>query len=363
MKEILKKAVVVIPSLGPDDNMLNYVNELIEKGFSKILLINDGSDDEDERYYRNLLDKHTDVIHYVKHNVNEGKGRALKTGFHYILNTFTNDEITGVVTADADGQHSVKDTINVALKLIETETYVLGCRNFNAENIPPKSEFGNKVTTFVFKQLYGKKITDTQTGLRGLPFNELKFIIPLIGEKFDYEINMLIHMVTSIKDIEEVEIDTIYFDSNRATHFDAVKDSIKIYKIMFKQFFLYTGSGLLSFIVDVSFFTLFITLFGLNGVVTQAIFLSTLLARILSSLLNYNLNKNVVFKNSENNKTIFVKYYALCIMQMLLSWFLVSQVFTRSTIYITLIKIFIDILLFLISFQIQKKWVFIKGAE
>ncbi|MFI3173415.1 MAG: glycosyltransferase, partial [Eubacteriales bacterium] len=343
-----------------------YVRALIKAGCSKILLVNDGSKEELLYHYQQLLEEFPEQITCVRHHVNEGKGRALKTAFHHVLNTYSKDEVVGVVTADADGQHGVEDTIHVAEELLKSNSVVLGCRDFNQSNVPPNSRHGNKITTNVFGLLYGKRVSDTQTGLRGIPHDQLARLITLKGERFEYEINTLIDAVSSKQEIIECPIETIYYDSNRATHFNAVKDSLRIYSVIFKQFFLFTCSGLTSFVVDIALFSFIILCFDLTTNSDVAIYISTIVARIISSIVNLTLNKNIVFKTEKadkTNKNVIAKYYTLCVAQFLLSAFLVAKVYSMTIIFVSLVKIIIDTLLFLVSFQIQQRWVFKGGKE
>ena len=126
--------------------------------------------------------------------MNQGKGRALKTAFSCLLNEYKPEEISGVVTVDADGQHSPEDPKRVAEALLEEEALILGTRNFSKDT-PFKSRYGNHITTAVFALLYGKKIRYTQTGLRGIPYGFLAECLRLEGERFEYEIKMLIDTV------------------------------------------------------------------------------------------------------------------------------------------------------------------------
>ena len=350
----LNKAVILIPSLDPDDKMPNYVKELIDAGCKHILVVNDGSKDEFIHYFDDIRNYKEVIV--LNHEVNKGKGAALKTGFKYVLDNM--HDIKAIITADADGQHATDDTINVALKTLETNEIVFGTRNFNEEIVPFKSRNGNKITTFMFKLLHGRLVNDTQTGLRGLPIDFIPTCLTLTGDRFEYEIMMLIQIVRENRKIIELPIKTIYFESNRATHFNTFKDSYKIYKIMFATFFKFTGSSLLSSVIDIGLYTLlFNCIFsGLDS--NKAIFLSTLLARIVSSLFNFFMNKSKVFISEGSIKKTMLRYYALACMQMLLSWLLVTFVFERINMNTTIIKIIVDTLLFIISYQIQHKWVF-----
>lgn len=360
-----KKIVVLIPALNPNADLIDYIKELATaKKNIDVIVVNDGSKKELDYIFEELAKIKSCIV--LKHAINLGKGRALKTGFNYFLNNYTEKETLGIITADSDGQHAIKDIIEIGeqLNTANQECLILGTRDFNEEHVPFKSRKGNKITTFIFKLLYGKKINDTQTGLRGLTYSFVKDCLSLDGERFEYEINMLIEAVRKNISIVEHTIETIYFDNNSETHFNPIKDSIKIYKVMFGKFFKYILSSLASAIIDILLFTLIFTLSYHNINKEISIVLSTILARIFSSLFNYTVNKNVVFNDAKGKITI-IKYYILCFFQTIMSWALVNSTFliAHEHIHPSIIKIVVDTILFLISFQIQQHWVFRKEKK
>lgn len=229
--------VVIIPSLNPDENLVKTVKNIIVQGFEKIIIVDDGSKSECQCFFEEL--SNLTQVQIIHHDINKGKGAALKTAFTYYLHNYDQKTYTGVVTADADGQHLAEDIYKNALRLHneilvgETDVLVLGTRDFDNPIVPFKSKSGNKITTTIFKILYGKRINDTQTGLRGISNDYLKRCLKLQGERFEYEINMLIDAVVCGVKILEEQITTVYLNNNRETHFNPIKDSIKIYKVMF----------------------------------------------------------------------------------------------------------------------------------
>src|SRR5574344_755488 len=349
------KIVILIPSLNPDMKLVNYVNELIINGAKNIIVVNDGSSTKYDKYFSMIKDKCVVLVH----SVNQGKGRAMKTGFNYYLNNYPTYD--GVVTADSDGQHSAVDTMKIASKLSKNKnSLILGCRDFNDSSVPFKSRYGNKITSLIFKLLYGKYISDTQTGLRGFSNDFIKKCLKMTGEKYDLEINMLIEAVMKKVNIIEEPIETIYINDNSSSHFNPVKDSIKIYKILFAKFLKFAFSGIFSSIVDIGLFSLFI--YALKFIIKEQywyILIATVIARIISSLVNYSLNKNVVFDSK--NKHSFIKYYILVVIQMILSSTFVYLLHNKLIFNETLCKVIVDLILFFISFQIQQKIVFKVG--
>lgn len=353
--------VVVIPSLNPDENLVHTVETVVEKGFSDIILVDDGSKEACQKYF-DSLSKLPEIV-VLHHEKNKGKGAALKTAFSYYLKNYDQKVYKGVVTADADGQHLAIDIYKTSEKLlheIENEDdrkLVLGTRNFDEPIVPFKSRSGNKITTVIFQLLYGKRINDTQTGLRGISNTYIEDCLSLKGERFEYEINMLIDAVTSKVGISEEIIETVYLNQNRETHFHPIKDSFKIYKVMLRNFIKFSCTGLLSMILDQGLFAVLVNfVFGFLKV-ENAIVISTILARICSSIFNYMVNKNIVFE-SKTGIISFVRYYILCVVQMLVSAAGVALAYTITKGNSSLLKIIVDVLLFFISYQVQRRWVF-----
>lgn len=353
--------LAIIPSLNPDEKLINTVTTLIKEGFTDILLVDDGSKKECRHFFEKL--SLLSEVTVLTHKKNRGKGAALKTAFKYYLENYDLTEYCGVVTADADGQHLAEDIKNTADRLEkmkkdgECKALVLGTRNFDDPIVPFKSKKGNKITTNVFQLLYGKRINDTQTGLRAISNDYVKDCLRLQGERFEYEINMLVDAVVSKVLISEEIIQTVYLNDNRETHFDPVKDSIRIYKVMFRSFMKFSCAGLLSMLLDQGMFALFVNLIFAFLSPENAILISTVGARICSSLFNYMINKNVVFGSNKGNRTL-IRYYILCASQMAVSALGVSAFYMITKGNASLIKLFVDLLLFFISYRIQQKWVF-----
>lgn len=355
MKTDAKNIFILIPSLDPDQNVVDYVDKLFDVGLNNIVIVNDGSKKDTLHFFDEIKNKHKEVI-FLTHEVNKGKGEALKTGFKYILDTYSNCK--GIVTADADGQHLASDTLKVAEALLDTNDVVFGTRDFNKEIVPFKSRNGNKITTFFFKLLYGVLVNDTQTGLRGLPTDFARECLELPGSRFEYEIEMLIKVVNDKRRIVEVEIETVYLNSNRQSHFNPFKDSFKIYKVMFSQFISYSIVSILSFVIDISIYTILINTLLKNVNYSKGILLSTIIARVVSSLFNYFSNRNKVFKNGSN--TSIIKYYVLAICNMLISSGLVTFLFSKISFNSSIIKVVVDTILFIVSYTVQRTWVFNK---
>ena len=351
---------IIIPAYNPDTRLIEYCRELINAGFKKIIIIDDGSRNECKPVFEEL--QHLPQITLLTHAVNMGKGRALKDAFNYYLIKIKPEGYNGVITADSDGQHLAKDVIRIAEEMHKyPDSLILGCRDFNGKNVPFKSKYGNRITKNVLKFLVGGSISDTQTGLRGIPSHYVEKCCCFPGERFEYETNMLIDSIRTKIDIREIEIETLYFDNNNETHFDTIKDSLAIYRTIFSTFLKFIISSFSSFIVDyVLFSILFFCLVTFKA--DLRIWISTIIARIFSSLFNYKLNKKAVFSADADNKTI-LWYYLLCICQMACSAYLVSIFNRYGILKVEIAKIVADTILFLISFQIQGRFIFRKRTK
>lgn len=351
-QELNKRIPIVIPSYEPDEKLVLLVEALVAAGFWQILVVDDGSEGEK---YRELFAK-TEALGctVLHHAVNLGKGRALKTAFNHCIYYYP--DAIGCVTIDSDGQHTVPDmTACMESLLANPQSLILGVRNFNKGGIPLRSSFGNKLTSRVMKILTGLSISDTQTGLRAIPMSFMCELMEEKGERFEFETNMLLAAKESGRAIVEVPIQTIYIEENKTSHFHPIRDSIKIYVIFFKFIF----SSLSSSIVDLVLFTLFLWMLG-DGVckTVSSIMLATIFARILSAIYNFIINYKVVFKSKHNAGRAIVKYAVLAVFIMLASGFLVETLYGLLAIPEVIIKIFVDVFLFLVSFWVQREVVY-----
>ena len=345
---------IILPSLDPNEKFKGVVEELIGSGFEHIVIINDGSDAEHLHWFEEAAEHEQCTV--LTHEVNRGKGRGLKDGFAYVAEKLP--EVKGVITIDGDGQHLTRDIIACGEKMLENpDKVVLGCRDFNQPGIPPRSVAGNKTTARLFRLCYGIKLSDTQTGLRAIPAQYLKRFCEISGERFEYETNMLLNMKRMGIGFIEQPITTVYDPEDYSSHYDAVKDSWRIFKVMFK--FLLSSMG--STLIDLGMFYLVMKLFG-AGLGAYRELVSTAVARAFSSFANFSANNAVVFENRKHYKRALARYYCLCIPQMLVSAGLVTLInhllANSVPILATLIKFAVDACLFFISYGIQREWVF-----
>ena len=229
MYDVKQRLAIVLPSLDPDYKFSAVVKGLTEAGFEHIIIVDDGSDASHQEPFREAEAYPCCTV--LHHQGNKGKGRALKTAFAHVLAHLP--EVEGVITIDGDGQHLLKDIIACGERMLgEPGTVVLGCRDFDAPGVPPRSVAGNKTTSRMFRLFYGIRLSDTQTGLRAIPRTCLERFCRIEGERFEYETNMLLEMKRMGIAFLEQPIATVYDPEDYSSHYNAVKDSLRIFRIM-----------------------------------------------------------------------------------------------------------------------------------
>lgn len=341
--------VILIPAYNPDKKMISLVKELAEK-FEKIMIVNDGCSEE----YNEIFDAVKEQAHILVHDKNCGKGRALKTGFEYIVKQ--EPDVIGVVTADADGQHTLTDISNcVDLFLKNPQKAIFGCRDFKSDTkIPPRSRFGNRLTSRLMKFFCDIVLSDTQTGLRVFSKDSLPGLLQVKGERYEYEMNCIFHLKDEHIEWEEMPIEVIYIDNNESSHFNPIVDSFRIYKVFLKFCISSFGSALL----DLGIFSL-LSYFLQDRSSAYYILIATVCARIISGIFNFSLNR-WIFASKSKVTSSAPRYLILWFVQMMLSAFLVDGVVKYIWQSETPVKIIVDSILFFISYKIQQKWVFCK---
>ena len=358
----LSKISVVLPSLDPDEKLTAVIDGLLEYGFTDIILVNDGSKPENLHYFEDNAAAHPE-IHLLHHPVNRGKGAALKTAFTWFLEN--RPDGLGVVTVDGDNQHHPEDTRACSERLLETGKLILGVRDFSLPHVPERSRKGNRITSAVFKIFCGMEISDTQTGLRAIPRKDLEILNKVWGDRFEYETNMLLALKENGIPFDEVKIRTVYIEENKSSHFRVIQDSWRIYKLILGHFFKYTASSLLSSLVDTALYTVMNLLCKdvLTGFVMTAI--PFLVARVVSSVLNFYMNKRLVFHSKGSTAKEFLKYLLVALptagAQVLLTHgtYLLFGITEAQTGIRTFIYVCVMTALFFLSYSLQERWVFL----
>ena len=310
---------IVIPAYQPDNKLIKLIEKIHEKSDFRILVIDDGSSSK----CQNIFDKAEQYATVLRHQVNQGKGQSLKTALDYIQQQ---NSYGTVVTADADGQHKIWDILRTANKASEN---------------PNKLILGVRV-----------EVADTQTGLRAFTTNLIPFMLKIEGQRYEYEMNMLLE-ATKEYQILEVPIETVYINDNEDSHFRPIKDGLMIYKNIFK----FALSSLSSFVVDYLVYAIAI-LFLPTAPTSFRIFLANGLARVTSSIFNYSTNKKLVFKNDDSLVKTGMGYFGLAVGLFVLDTLLIRLFFTVFGINLLIAKIIVGILLFAVSWTVQKKLIF-----
>jgi glycosyltransferase involved in cell wall biosynthesis len=337
---------VLIPAYNPEEPLLQLVEALTKLDFQRIVVVNDGSDPA----CRGIFDKLAGMknCHVLHHAVNLGKGRSLKTGFNYCCVNFP--DLPGIVTADADGQHLPEDICKVAAAFLDDpKSMFIGARTF-AKGTPLRSLLGNTITRYVFRLIVGMGLTDTQSGLRCIPMGIVRDLIRLDGERYEYEMNMLISMKKNHISVREVGIATVYLENNRSSHFNPLIDSMRIYFLLLR----FSFSSVLASGID---FIIFTVVYLLKGNVLTAL----VLARLVSGVINFLVNKNLVFHDRESAVVPLVKYFALFVALATLSY-LSIQTMAGYGVNVIVAKIVAESVLFLASFTIQRDFIFAPPA-
>lgn len=340
--------VVLIPAFMPGNELNTLVLAIMKEHFYKIVVVDDGSGEA----FSEVFDALPNTVIVLKHLENKGKGRALKTGLAYIYAKF--QDCLGIVTCDADGQHTPGDVCKVAKFFAEdsTQSLILGSRTFQGE-VPRRSALGNRVTRDFFHLATGIKLRDTQTGLRAFPYRMIPRLLSIPGEHYEYEMNMLLELAKEKIDITEVEMQTVYINENRSSHFRTIRDSA----IIFGNIIRFSFSSLICFGID--FTMLFVFQLLTNGLpYGVSLLISVICARAVSSIVNFLLNRHVVFQTG--SRYAAAKYYALALCIMALNYTLLYCFSSLLTVPLFWSKLIAEILLFMLSYVVQKKWIFTK---
>lgn len=349
--------IVIIPAYEPPKEFIAYAREVSSLA-GRLVVVNDGSGESYEPIFREIAALPN--VTYITYPENHGKGYALKEAFRFCTEQLPPESI--LVTADCDGQHAVRDVLRIYRAALEhPNALILGSRNFEKEDVPQRSRLGNTWIRRLFHLLYGLNVYDTQTGLRGFSSETAKKYIKVSGDRFEYEMNMLIASQKAGIPIAEVSIETIYPDSGEqsVSHFRTFRDSMRVVGAALKNLNWYLLSSVVSAVVDVFiFFLLSSVIFPEISAVNTLI--ATVTARVLSSIINFGFNYKYVFEGK--SKRALYRYYILWFCQLGASYGLVFLFGNLLGMQMTVMKAVGDLCLALISYQIQRLWVF-KGTK
>ena len=354
--------IALIPAYEPDEKIIEIIDKLIERGFD-IVVVDDGSG----RDYAELFEEISQKGTVLTHGSNMGKGAALKTGLRFInkymaynesvLTPSGSETILGrdaiIATVDADGQHLPDDVLRVAeIASARRDALVLGSRALK-NDVPARSRFGNTVTRHVYSAATGVHIHDTQTGLRAFHRSMIPRLLEIEGDRYEYEINMLMQLAAEGVPIIEERIETVYEDNNRGSHFRTVRDSVRVYKEILK----FSASSLASFAIDYGMYALLLAVTGAAGIANSLI-VSNIGARLVSAAANYTMNRKLVFKSRTGFARSAAQYFLLAAFILAGNTIVLSTLAGTMGINRFLAKLLTEAIFFAISWTVQKYVIF-----
>ena len=371
--------IALIPAYEPDRRMLGVIADLGKAGMD-VVVVDDGSRLEYSELFEQACERlpgqSGKSVTLLIHDTNKGKGAALRTGLDHINNFMVLNEAkaTGetngndpqnivIVTLDADGQHLVKDAVKAAHAAAGSPgTLVLGSRSLDT-GVPFRSRFGNTVTRGVFRLVSGVSVHDTQTGLRAFTADMIPMLLDIKGDRYEYEINMLLELAGNGTRIKEIPAETVYIDGNSSSHFDTVKDSYRIYKAIGRymlrhtpgQLLKFSASSFASFLIDYSMYALLV-LAG-AGLIT-----ANICARMVSATANYAINRSLVFRSRNSITRSALQYFGLAAMILAGNTIVLSSLVGAGFGKMAA-KVITELLFFTISWIVQRYVIFYKEAE
>ncbi len=323
----MSKTILLIPSYQPTVLCCELLEDLRRIDATPIVVVDDGSG----LAYQELFQRAGRVADTVvlTNAVNLGKGAALKHGMNHILVNYP--DCIGIVTADGDGQHSVGDILKVAdeLRACPTEA-VLGSRDFKRD-VPLRSKLGNIISRYVYRFLIGLNLSDTQTGLRGIPRRLMELSLGIRSNRYEFETEQIITAKAANFKFREVPIQTVYIDDNQGSHFNPILDAD------FLTFYILTANGMPVLSANMS-------------------------ARAVALWIQFMLLKRYVFK-SKAGLWIFAAYVAYVFFTGYVSSAMQVQ-FTEQLVNAPLLaKIVVELLIWIFNFMFLRDIIFRRWSE
>jgi glycosyltransferase involved in cell wall biosynthesis len=341
--------ILIIPAYEPNDALIELVREIrneSDRGGLQlaIVVVDDGSSAITKGRFQAVAA--VTGVTVLRHAVNLGKGAALKTGFNYAL-VSAGDALTGVVTADADGQHTVPDILKVVSAVARhRDAIILGTRAFETE-VPFRSRIGNETTRVIFRLFTGRSITDTQTGLRGMPLAVIKRALRIPAQRYEYEFELLLTEVKRRTLIVEVPIRTVYEPGNPTSHFNPLIDSLKIYYVFLRFSMLGVVAAVLDYILFVVFFA-----------ISANILASFVVGRAATGVFYFYTAKKHVFHSEGDVRGEAIKFTLLVLASMFASYGLLTVQVLLLHVATPVAKLFAEMTLGLASFAVQRVFIF-----
>ena len=338
---------VLIPAYQPDARLPRLILELHRADPStKIVVVDDGSGQKFSDIFEASA---TAGAHVISYEHNRGKGYALREGFTWIRDV-AGDSQECVVTADADGQHTLNDIFRVGRTCTDTGKSVLGVREF-VGHVPARSRIGNTATSALFWLATGWKLKDTQTGLRAFPVALLPALLEVQGDRYEYELRVLLHLAKFRHPVTQIPIETIYEAGNPTSHFRPLQDSARIWAPLLK----FAASSGVATIID---YVLVLVLNALTG----ALFFPVIAARLVSASVNFAMNRRVFEATGVPLRRSALRYAALAVAVVAGSYTMLA-VLTGIGMPLWIAKIIADTTMYLVSYSAQSRYVFAPAQE
>ena len=338
---------VLIPAYQPDARLPRLILELHRADPStKIVVVDDGSGQKFSDIFEASA---TAGAHVISYENNRGKGYALREGFTWIRDV-ASDSPECVVTADADGQHTLNDIFRVGRTCTDTGKSVLGVREF-VGHVPARSRIGNTATSALFWLATGWKLKDTQTGLRAFPIDLLPTLIGIEGDRYEYELRVLLHLAKFRHPVTQIPIETIYEAGNPTSHFRPLQDSARIWAPLLK----FAASSGVATIID---YVLVLVLNALTG----ALFFPVIAARLVSASVNFAMNRRVFEATGVPLRRSALRYAALAV-AVIAGSYTILAVLTGIGMPLWIAKIIADTTMYLVSYSAQSRYVFAPAQD
>ena len=333
---------MLIPAYEPDRRLVDLCAELRRHGLT-VVVVDDGSGPDFAEVFAAAASLGCPLVTSPR---NHGKGYTLRAGFAYAERNFPGED---VVTADCDGQHTVADILRVGAETgLRRDTIVLGTRRFTGP-VPLRSRLGNAVTRVTFTRSTGRRLGDTQTGMRGYPAPSLAWLQRVPGDRFEYELSVLLQAADQGCLLREMPIETVYLEGNASSHFRPIVDSLRVYLPLLR----FSVSSLTAFVLD---FVLVLTLYAATGNLATAV----VTARIVSASFNYAANRTFVFAAGESTRVLAsaARYFGLAALLLVANYALMYLLHEALGAGIVLAKLVTEASLFVTSYQVQRRFVF-----
>jgi glycosyltransferase involved in cell wall biosynthesis len=202
------RILVLIPAYNEAEHVGTVVKTA--RQFLPVLVVDDGSMDDTASAAEAAGAEVISMVH------NQGKGTALRQGFHRALTT----GYSAVITLDADGQHDAGEIPKfIEFYHARAADLVIGKRDFS--QMPPARRLANNLGALAFSWAIGKQIPDNQSGFRLISRRLMAALTDSQEPGFEFEVEMISACVRFGFQLEWIPIQTIY--TGEGSHIQPLK--------------------------------------------------------------------------------------------------------------------------------------------